>query len=370
MNLILEKSSDIFRLVLSVGLMICVLIVAFEVLMIRGADGTGLQFMERRLTPILLMTGVLITAFLVVRTENALAISISVLIIGTVVAGDRFLLSITALLTDNAGAGDFVTEIYQSGLNATTPLADPEQTQNIAEDIVARILEAQQKGGEEAAVSVAASYISQAEVSRIAEEVSALGYSETLRRIYNTPALFVADLPAISANASFQRSMATLRQFGLISFPGTDYASVVVTEQGGQVAEALNLPFEVAPVVVEAEPTPSDALADLDLSVIPEVVVQNTERVVPLEWEDGTGTWLLVTLEDKSFVVMETSDEKTGVDPILTLYDMNKEFVAGDDDGGEDLNSRIVAELEAGTYLLSIADLRGQGGYLALTVRR
>ncbi|MEL6684869.1 MAG: hypothetical protein AAFN63_18705 [Pseudomonadota bacterium] len=374
MNLIIEKSTDVFRLVLALGLLFCIGLVVIEVLVALGGDAESIALMDERLTPVLLLAGVLITAFLVVRIENALAISISVLIIGTVVAGDRFLLSITALLTNNDGdGGQFVREFYagQPGEQLVN-LTNPESIQQLTDQLLQAIEVSQEKDDPAAAAVVVEDYITRARVSQIAADVTNFNAQQPLLVLLRSSADAAAFFLANQANPVLRENMLFLRSNGLVFFTRPDYADARLTDMGTEVARALNRPFEVIEpvVVIEESPEPTQLFQDLDLDALARVDVGQGEVITPLEWDVPQGEFVaLEILTDDIFIIETTDPGPVGLDTVIDLLNDQGESVKQDDDGGDDGLSRMIVELAMGTYYLNVRSFSGDAGRVALSIR-
>ncbi len=89
------------------------------------------------------------------------------------------------------------------------------------------------------------------------------------------------------------------------------------------------------------------------------------------------------TLEESGFHIYAFNLNKQGLvtidhrkidgsqlDPLLTLISAEKGIVARDDDGGGDLNSRIMTILETGSYYIAVSGLGTAGGRYALSLDR
>ncbi|WP_159086924.1 hypothetical protein [Loktanella sp. Alg231-35] len=345
-----------------------------EVVYAQGADASAIALMNTRLTPVLLLTGVIITAFLVVRIENALAISISVLIIGTVVAGDRFLLSITALLTDNGGeAGTFVRDIYASQPNGQfTSLSDPGNLETFAAEIVRAIEETQSKElGEDAAVGVVQEYISRARVSQLASDVTSNGAQQPMLVLLRPTDDAAAFFQLNQANGVLRDQMLYLRQNGLVSFSLLDYSDAALTEIGLEVATALNRPFEVieTPIVVE-DPMIEDFFDTIDPDNLETIALGTQEVAVPLEWTDQAGWFIALDVSERDIFVFETTDPgPADLDTILTLFTNEGEVLDINDDDGTNALSRVTAELDVGRYVLNVREFGGGGGRVSVRMR-
>ncbi len=375
MKVLLEKSSDVFKLVLAAGILICILLVTSEIIRAYGHNAAELSLMVTRLTPVLLLTGVLITAFLVVRIENAFAISISVLIIGTVVAGDRFLLSITALLTSNSGeGGTLVRDIYADVPgNVFNGTANLEERQALAEEIVRAITATQDKDqGEEAAVQVVENFIGRAQVAQLAGEVASRAAQQPLLRLYESNEAFALFAASNFGNPLLQEQMVYLRGIGLVEFLSSDLTDAELTRTGFEVAAALARPFEIVESSFGLEVVNApDALAAADRDSFEVFGISDTNVAQPITWDAGDGLFITLDVDEADFYVIEITDAAEGsLDTVIELLTEEGEILATDDDGGTDLLSKLVRRLDAGRYYLRVVGYLGEPGTAALTIQR
>jgi len=297
------------------------------------------------------------------------------LIIGTVVAGDRFLLSITALLTNQGGEGStFVRDFYADDpATVFDAAADTQERTALAEEIVRAIAATQAKDqSEEAAVLVVEDFIGRAQVAQLAEEVTLRNAQQPLLRLYQSSEAFAQFAADNFGNPVLQEQMVYLRQLGLMDYLASDLTDASLTDIGFQVAAALARPFEIAePVATFAMLSPQDALAAQDPTTFPVLAIGTDPVLQPISWGAGEDMFVSLDISGEDFYVIEVIDPaEEGLDTIMDLYTQDGTVVTSDDDGGEGVLSRILERLEAGTYYLRIAGFSGQAGTAALSIQR
>ena len=107
---------------------------------------------------------------------------------------------------------------------------------------------------------------------------------------------------------------------------------------------------------------------DLDVEVIDNGVLTPGEEA-SASVREGEGQQWTFTLSDAARVTLETAQDGEVTDTILHLHRVvgdAMEEVATDDDGGEDYYSRIEAQLEPGTYKVTVTGYRDAAGPFAL----
>lgn len=113
----------------------------------------------------------------------------------------------------------------------------------------------------------------------------------------------------------------------------------------------------------------------LTVSDPPAVVLARATPILPGQEFNGylfagdRDLYRLIMKEEDEVIIEMVRGEHTNMDPFLTVYHGNGNWIADDDDGGVGLNSRIHIVLEAGEYILEARDLgRNWPGHYTISV--
>lgn len=111
---------------------------------------------------------------------------------------------------------------------------------------------------------------------------------------------------------------------------------------------------------IEAAPTPTPPLLVADLFAVDDTLPVDEFLYYPLQGNAGERVLVEVIAEPGS-----------GLDAVVSLLNENGETFAEDDDGGGDLNPRLLAQIPAdGLYQVRVGSYAGGGGNFVLRVRR
>jgi hypothetical protein len=305
----------------------------------------------------LLLIGVCAILLIVLRTTHAFAISVAVLIIGTVVAGDRFMLAVTALLKGNTPESmKFVTDLYVTAASATKP-PDP---QDLALRITAISRDA--NSPDEARKEVTKVLAEAQARSLIAQIRSASPNATTpLERLIEGGDRWQSFVSTFKSSDGFKSDMNLLRRLQIVIFPEEKYEDARLTEIGQQLRPYLRS-ARVAPDRLPAGPdisNPNDSrVVSLDLGKRKLLSFTTTSRV-----------FARFHVEQEDRYVIETSDEGLGItDTVIILKDSSGKKIAQDDDGGEGLCSKLNEQLKKGDYLIEVQNFDEIRGEFYLTV--
>ena len=309
---------------------------------------------------VLLVFGVLAILIVILRTENALAITMAVLIIGTVVAGERFLISVTALLGRTSEEGrKFVGDLYRNQGSQSRSSVDEEA---LARLIIERIQQSEKPAGTELVV---ADVIRQARVQQLADRVRDESASTPLLRLANDS--WPDFLNAFRHNPSFRDDMNVLRDLELITFTGLNFENTTFTDLGRQVMDALNKSSFDRTVFAERLESdgPIETISDARFRKI-----TPGTSFVDVVFLDKSDKWFkfAVARRGKFKITTEISDKNLPLDTTLTLYDSEKSIIAENDDNAEDLFSEIIMNLDEGDYFIRVSSLDGLAGEVWLFV--
>lgn len=309
----------------------------------------------------LLIVGVLAVLQIVLRTKAGFPLSVAVLIIGTVVAGDRFMLAVTALLRGQPGQSSdtmkFVTDLY--GKSTAT---DPIDTQRLAREMVDRLKAVQ--GNPEAATQVAEQLIDETRISAAVSRVNDAGARTPLSELARGGPGWQDFVERYSKEPFFQTHMEVLRTLGLVEFSDKQFAAARITSLGKRVAQSI----DERPVLSSmSQPLPSLSISGPTDSLVTEL--DNKPAIV--RFEKYRDAWYRFTVNGPADYELLTSRSGTSdIDTVLTLFRSDgKTQIARDDDSGSGLFSKIARRLDPGVYLVKVSTLDGKGECkLALTV--
>ena len=330
------------------------------------------------LKPALIALGVSTITYIALRTERASVIAMTILIIGTVVAGDRFILSLTALLR-NADKDQLAlvtsynkassrSEAIRSGASqsaAFDPMAAAAAKQlreAEIETLVERLLEEAGDDPTRAAESISATLASRlvAEQS-IAQLASSLGAEiaplESLASGGSEWRVFVTDFQDLDF---FHADMTTLRELDLITFEGRDYANAQITLTGREVLEFSGLGDPVATSLGFDEGLKlGPEFSELNIDTLPIIAFDATETEQLVIFDEFENRWFRLDLANSQRVRIATESlSKAIVDPTLMIRNQEVELAFNDD--SEDLDALLDIELEAGAYFIRVQMLTGE----------
>jgi hypothetical protein len=312
----------------------------------------------------LVLLGVFSIVIIITRTESAFALGMSVLIIGTVVAGERFLLFGAAVLRGDPDIVDQTRSVYEDERYPDEPgeiqnkrlrrvLA--EQTDLTDEDLdtLVRRLEAD---------------LQAQDLRPVVERIRGQGTETVLTALFEGGASWRNFLEQFGQEGYFRSDMQVLRDEGLVSFDADRYGAAALTPLGQRVAQQL--------VEEEAEwirPAGSIALPEAPVpsgpndATTPRLEIPTTTTIDLVDYQDR---WFRLRLDEAGEIALETrrGDAPERVDTTLTVYDEAMERIARDDDGGSGLYSRVVLDLEPGTYFVQAATYFGGAGRFDLEV--
>ena len=283
--------------------------------------------------PLLMLFGVTAIVLVVSETQAGIPLTAAVLIVGTVVGGEQFIIALTSLVTGNES--ETAQAIYGSNGTQTTVPVDHDR-------IASLIVEAIRSQPPADAEVTATKILDRADIAELANMVRAEEASipfTTLSERSNWPEF----VDAWEDTDYFQEDMRILRTDGLVDFPGTNYLVAQVTSRGQDVIDVIRegnfliepLPptlafdqvdFDNDPLVIAAGGQTRDELTDLR----------------PVHW------YRLEIVEGGRFIIETRSDESgDDTDTELALFrreNNTNSLLVENDDGGQGTYSRIVTD--------------------------
>ena len=313
----------------------------------------------------LTLTGIMLILLIVSRVEGGLTVVIATIIVGSVVAGDRFLLAATALWTGRPSAD--VLDIYSklSSDEATrTAIQPPQSDPTIQLEAIARRLAEKAEMGSETEISERFALVLQQEyVEQLAGQVRELEIDTPLSELSLGGDSWRSFAETFGEFPAFQDDMVSLRRLGIATFQANEFANAELTNLGSKVYEQLDIR------ITGPEELPRQEVSDSDDTMIADLDIDSTTRV---RFEKFSNKWFRFEMDSPSALLIETQDSDTNIDPELLLYlgsDLMTEVARNDDSRG--LESRIEETLQAGEYLIEIRNFNShQAGSTFLSVRR
>ena len=296
----------------------------------------------------LLLVGVAAILTIVVRTSQGFSLSVAVIIIGTVVAGDRFMLAITALLKgDPEHTTKFVSDLYGSSESLASELVDHDK---LAQTIVDLLEEKSIKP--EQATSVVARVLDRAEAVEIAERIREAGAATPFRHLIEGGNEWQDFAGTYEHSSFFQEHMDILSSLGVATFEEGAYGDARLTARGQEVAPFLQ-PFDSSAIVREVLPLGPD-LTDHPPPEVQELTM-GTMNVG--EFSTSSRNWFQFAVDDAGEYVVKTTEieGETFVDTVVILLASDKSTVVKqDDDSGSGFFSKLQAQLEPGLFYLEV----------------
>lgn len=307
----------------------------------------------------LLLIGVFSILIIVLRTKSAFAISVSILIIGTVVAGDRFILAIATILKGGPTqeSMNFVKDLYGS---AVTPAAQPIDNEALASRITTIVKEKTPAAAELALTRV----LGAAEAQSILNQIRLAGAETPFRELATGGESWLQFVRQYEEQSYFQKHMDILRATNVVTFVDQNFAEAELTAIGRQVKDQLD----------EAHPANRASLPDG-----PALSGINDPRLVPLEvgsrrigkFEQYSRVFFKFTAPESASYVIETGESDSSVpDTVITLMNSDLSELGKDDDGGEGLFSRLERSLDSASYVIEVSSLGGESGEFSILVQK
>nr|VFK21995.1 MAG: hypothetical protein BECKLFY1418C_GA0070996_11094 [Candidatus Kentron sp. LFY] len=313
----------------------------------------------------LLLVGVLVILLIVIRTTQGFSLSVAILIVGTVVAGDRFILAITALLRgDSVRTMEFVTDIYGASLSKT---ADQPDRKELAKTIVSLI---QKTKKPEKATQTVEKMIELAEVERLANVVRENGAIPPLKNLKKGGHEWRNFVSRFKDKERFMKDMDDLKHLNLIEFSNKNYALANITNLGKEVAEFLDR----SQTTLRRHLLPhGPKIENIEDPSVKELVVDapSTEG----EFSDSSTNWFRIKIDKEAEYVIQTEPtmKMSFVDTAITLYDADLSESLADNDDGDDsdssLFSKIAIKLAPGVYGLEVTNLVRQKAKYKIHIR-
>lgn len=355
---IIEKPEKFCILLLS----ICIFF-GFSLLLAWSLLGENRESLEVAL----IAFGVATILIIMLRTENAIAVSASVIIVGTVVASDRFILTGTCIVygkdleecTEAVGSYDSVSSIDRKSAGEFSE-----------EELIAiqRIIELEMgtKASEgDRTSTIIQNVVGSARLERLTNEVRELGASTPLQRLNEGQDAWDEFARNFGGQQFFIDDMESLERLGLVELPGKDVKNASITDSGRSVAEKLSeSPFlrAVEDALVPDGPSLEEA-AELELDGFS---LENSPLAI--EWKTRK-VWLKLDILQKGTYTIETSESGSS-DPALTLYDYELSQLDEADDEAGGFNALMEIELNVGNYLLLVENLDAFEGSTRVTLEQ
>lgn len=302
----------------------------------------------------LLLVGVMAILMIVLRTTQGFTLSVAVLIIGTVVAGDRFMLAITALLKgESEQTIGLVNDLY-----GNKPLRT--RVQENPTDIAERIVELVEKSDKpEIAVE---KVIKSVQLDDLANEVSNEGANTPLEYLASGGEIWTNWASEFVENTFFKEDMRFLRDNELATFTGNNFLSAEITSLG------INIVTRVKPSRNAFFSLPRGN--EIDQIEESEFVQLTLDSPIISNFKSSDKNWFEFDISKSGkYVITTKSSNFRTVDTLMKLYAADKlTVIAEDDDSGDDLFSEISSSLEQGKYYLQISSIFSREGEYSVSL--
>ena len=268
----------------------------------------------------LLASGVLAILLIVSRTNTSLTLAMAVLIIGTVVAGERFIIGLAGLFTDKA---EEATSIL-AGLPNPRGSETLQQTTRV-------VAEATEGASRETRESI---------VTKLSEEVSSAGRDFLFAVLQEDGLVFTED----EAWPGLLDEIDSLRARGLLAVRtnGNRY-DVFITDAGVQFTTMSFFTLDVSSEL------PEDRSGFVSLS-------ENSP--IADTFDTAPAVWYELNLDGAASVILETTLISEPVpDTTITVYTPDGIAIDSNDDFDETLFSRLELPLTAGQYYVRVLSL-------------
>lgn len=404
---------NLFVACLSAGLFMIIALATLKIYQLNPNSAETVKASRDLLEPFLLLSAVVcITAMVLLvkfSAQGTVIVVIAILLIGTVVAGQRVVIAITAAWGDlqaevldsilkDEGYGEKrdyaaadqakaqqATAGASSGATEDQALVFKRQAEEFAVELVG-IARDPTLSDSEAIEAVAqrlnaarTSLVDAAEVAKVASTLANSGRLLTpFWALYDgatDPKVWTDFVADYLGTEIFQADMAALRDMNLAAFDGSNVAAATLTEFGKRVGYFLdsggvtdyNQVVELDPLVVlsfaertQGPVTPIEIGPDLP------TVIETGNMV------DAARFWYEVTVTAAGTYRFKTLGDFEGVpsfiDSVLRLLtEDGMTLIENDDAGPETIFSEIVIDLEPGIYNLAVTDFQRLGGVFFLS---
>lgn len=352
--LIDQFKSDSFQFILVGIFVFIVLAIVFVLIFSVVFDRQPWQFQGAVRTLLALAGASLITVFLS-RSKTTLNSTIGIVLIGALIISTEDILRFSLLFSGS-------DRTFEEFFIRETPRTSGQQSQSSGgkEDVDISVLIVNRLAAEEL---IANDPRTELEVSTIVSQFLKLERNDRIISQLEQRAadrLFRAIVDGhfqewnfrFGSQQKFQSDLAFLRSIGLISYVyGTPQETMEVTELGRDLSVYINTPLSTAAAgASEPRRTPITLGATARLNI------------------DADGSWFVFEIERPDTYEINVTSEV--IDPTLRLFaDSDSDLLAEDDDGGFDLNSRLVTYLSPGQYFLNVRDYDLGQGPAAIDIR-
>ena len=314
----------------------------------------------------LVLTGIMAILLIMSRVESSFTVGISILIIGTVVASDRFMLAATALIGgESAKDVTLLLRAYKSNERLTNLIQSNEITiETLAQHITDKISASPSMtdASPPAAIELV---LQQASIREVADQVRVLDVETPLDDLVAGGAQWRNFVDRYRDITPFQEDMFTLKRLGLADFPESQFARAAPTDIGKAVNEFLESREELG--------KPSDELRDRELQDEndPAITLIDVGTQTEIRFADYWNQWFKFELSRQSTLEIRTKNSSIGTDPLLRIYrasNLKEPLDQNDDLSSDNLESRINRPLSAGLYLVEVINLDRQAGYTTISI--
>lgn len=319
----------------------------------------------------LLLIGVFGILAMVVRTTNAFAIGISIVIVGTVVAGERSTTFMTAILkgTDTEQMA-VLANLYSDGKSSQPAKADaaPTKSDKASSEMFADVIST--VASKNTSPQVTEKFVNRAltsyETESLANRIDEEGASFPFRRLAIGGSTWQDFVNAYRDLSAFIEDMNFLKGLGVIEFTGQDFGGAYVTDRGERVLQRLN---GESLIPAERLPEPEAVQSLDDTSIVPLQIGDKRSsefveyRIVRFKIEVPEA----MTIQIRT---MEVEESDQLIDTTIKLKDASLIEIAYNDDSATDLFSDLTRKVQAGHYLIEVENLTERAGKFAIEVSR
>lgn len=299
-----------------------------------------------------LLLGLGIVLWVISKAEGGIVLTLSILLVGTVVAEDRLLLAAAALLSGEAEAALNIYEQRRSITADSLALTPAASSQTVLAGL---------PGVSEVSADQVSKIIDRARVVDTANQI--IDYSAPLDSLYTGGREWREFASEYQEYEAFQEDMRGLRNAGVAVFEGENYASAQITQLGIQVYQ-----YQQELLAVEDVPLEGGATTEKGALVLDGIRLQGD--LLPNE----THVYSLAILEAGAYVIetdLPLDSSVPSADTYIDLVDQSGNFVDSNDDKIQgDRMSRIYITLEPGNYSIRVTDFFGNLGAYLISARR
>lgn len=292
----------------------------------------------------LILLGVMAITVLVLLTSNTLVLIMALLIIGTIVTNEEFLLKIGILIRgDKTGLQEILAD-YRSGTSGAKVELGEVVALAVRKELGAR--------ARPDTVQRIEGIVSSAQYERIAQRVARQGALNALQALATGESRWETFVDAFETLEAFTGDIAFLRREDLADCESGDTRSCRISDLGARVLD-ISLATLLTNPLFELQPSREEVPANL--RALPLLVLDGA--ILNGSLENGAGSvWFRFEVSEPTTATIEALS-RSAFDPVIWVYDINRleaGAIASDDDGGEQLDSKLNIRLGPGEYVLQV----------------